>query len=377
MKRIYLDHNATTPIDPKVLQAVIRELQQEPGNPSSVHVDGREARKRLTQARQTVAAFFRIDPRELLFTSGGTEAANLLLRGFLCHKPGAHLITSNAEHSCVYRTAKELESHGVDVTFLQARRWGAATPEDLRQAITPATRLIALMAVNNETGVKTDIEAMGRVAMEYKIPLIVDGVAWLGKERVTIPPGVSAMFFSGHKLHAPQGTGALFCRTSLKLAPLLSGGHQEFDRRAGTENLPGIVGFAAAIEQLAQNQEQFSAHMREMRDRLELGLKSKLDAIVINGEGPRIVNTSNISFLNVDGESLLIKLDQENISVSHGSACTSGAIEPSRILLQMGIPLAEARSAIRFSVSRFTTAEEIDRCIDIVVRTVQRLTKRA
>lgn len=373
MSRIYLDHNATTLIDTAVLEAVIQELKRDVGNPSSAHFDGRQARQRLSQARQSIASFLKVNPNELIFTSGGTEAANLLLRGFFFHKPGGHLITSSTEHSCIYRTAQDLEKRGCEVSYLSTGRWGAVQPEDLRKAIQPTTRLISLMAVNNETGVKTDINSIAKIAQEFNIPFVVDGVAWLGKEEVVIPPGVTAVFFSGHKFHAPTGIGMLFCRHSLKFDPLLWGGHQEFDRRAGTENLPGIIGLAAAVKILATGQQKFSEHMKKMRDRLEIGIKSNLDNVVVNGDGPRVVNTSNLSFIGVDGESLLIKLDQENISVSHGSACGSGAIEPSRILLKMGIPLVEARTAIRFSVSRYTTEEEIDRCIDVVTRAVKQL----
>jgi cysteine desulfurase len=371
--RIYLDHNASTPIDPRVLQAVIEELKEEIGNPSSVHFHGQKCRQRLDQSRRIIARFLNVRPHEIIFTSGGTEGANLLLHGLFQGLSGGHLITSSAEHSCVYQTAFALEKQGHAVTFLNTGLWGAVTPDAVKAAIRPDTRAIALMAVNNETGVKTDIEAIAAVAQEAQIPLIVDGVAWLGKESFFIPAGVSAMFFSGHKVHAPKGIGFVYCKSGLKLHPFLTGGTQEFNRRAGTENLPAIIGLAKAVEILTDEQEMISVHMRQMRDRLEQGLMSQLNEVVMNGQGPRVVNVSNLSFLKIDGESLLIYLDKEGISVSHGSACSSGALEPSRILLKMNIPLSQARSSLRLSVSRFTTEAEIDFAIETIVRLVKRM----
>lgn len=372
IQRIYLDHNATTPIDQHVLKILISELSNNEGNPSSIHFHGKKTQLLLEKSRETVARYLNIKTQELIFTSGGTEGANLLLQGFFGESSEGHIITSNVEHSCVDQTVKRLEKRGCEVSFLPAGIWGAVTPEAVRRAIRPNTKLITLMAVNNETGVKTDIASIAAIAKEAHIPFIVDGVALLGKEAFSIPAGVSAMFFSGHKIHAPSGIGAVFCRQSLRLTPLFLGGSQEFNRRAGTENLSGIVAFAAAVDLLNSHQETYSAHMSRIRDRLEEGLKSQLKDIIINGEGPRVVNTSNISFLGVDGESLLIALDMEGLSVSHGSACASGALEPSRILLNMGIPLTQARSALRLSVSRFTTEKEIDRSIEIIVKAVKK-----
>jgi cysteine desulfurase len=372
MDRIYLDHNASTPIDSRVLEVVTKALQEE-GNPSSVHYHGQRAKQLIEQSRQTIAHFLKAKPSEIFFTSGGTEGAFLLIRGILQERFEGHVITSNAEHACVYKMLQEAEKKGCQVSFLPAGLWGAVSPEAVERAILPSTRLIVLMAVNNETGVKTDLEGVAKVAESAGIPLIVDGVALLGKENFVIPPGVSAMFFSGHKCHAPKGVGFVFCRNKLKLSSCLVGGGQEFNRRAGTENVAGIAGLAEAVRILRDHQDAFSKHMKEMRDRLEKGLKERLDGVSINGEGPRVVNTLNASFEDVDGESLLMSLDMEGLSVSHGSACSSGALEPSRILLNMGIPLLQARSAIRFSVSRFTTAQEIDRSLSILATLIQKL----
>jgi cysteine desulfurase len=369
--RIYLDNNATTVVDPLVLQAIIQTLQSCPGNPSSIHQEGREARQTLIAARQSIASAIQAKPKEILFTSGGTEGLNAIVRGLFQSDPHLHIITSNAEHASVYNTLQVLKAQGADVTFLPVGSWGAVQPQAVKDALKPSTKLIALMAVNNETGVKTDIEAIASIAEAARIFFLVDGIALLGKEPFSIPSGVSAMCFSGHKLHGPKGVGFLVWRAQRQgIAPLLTGGNQEFGLRAGTENLAGIVGLATAITLLRDTLPEATETMRLLRDRLEKGILSRVPSAIVNGEGPRIVNTSNISFQGMEGEVLLMNLDSRGIAVSHGSACSSGAIEPSRILLNMGIPIARARSAVRFSVSRFTTEAEIDYCIETVASLV-------
>ncbi len=372
MKRIYLDNNASTSLDPRVAQAIQKELQTL-GNPSSVHSFGQDLRNQITKSRRSIAAYLGSKPQELIFTSGGTEALNMVIRGVFGEKPSGHIITSSAEHSCVFHGVKWMESCGCEATFLSPGSWGAVTPVALRIALRPYSRLIALMAVNNETGVKTDIEAIAEIALEAGIPLLIDGVALLGKETFTIPKGVSAMCFSGHKFHAPKGIWLAFIRSGLKCAPLLIGGGQEYQKRGGTENMFGIIGLAEAVKILETELPEASLQMAELRDRLEEGLRSQLPDILVNGEGPRVVNTTNLSFLGVEGESLLMNLDLAGIAVSHGSACSSGALEPSRILLNMGYGVDRALSSVRFSLSRFTTRQEIDTSIDLIVQTVQRL----
>lgn len=372
-KRIYLDNNASTAVDPRVIAAVVSVLSEESeGNPSSMHSFGRSARQKLAKARETIASYLAVRPQEIIFTSGGTEGANALLRGLFSPGSKGHLITSNVEHSCIYLTAKKMESEGVNCSFLKVDGVGAVTPETVKNALRPDTKLITLMAVNNETGVKTDIESIAAMAKEAKVPFFVDGVALLGKEPFNIPPGVSAMFFSGHKLHAPKGIGFIVVRSSQKLTPLLSGGDQEYGRRAGTENLPGIVGLAAAIELLQLELPKAAERMRLLRDRLENELMQRLSGVTVNGSGNRVSNTSNLAFQNVDGESLLAALDLEGVAVSHGSACASGALEPSRILLEMSSKETAAGS-IRLSLSRLTTLEEIDRAIEIIVKVVEKI----
>lgn len=373
MHHIYLDYNASTPLDPRVLEVLIKELEEEQGNPSSVHFYGKQCHHKLEQSRQLIARFFKVKPHEVIFTSGGTEGAALLIQGVIFRNPTGHIISSGTEHSCVYQTLRELSKRGSQVTFLPTGEWGAVHPEAVEKSIGPQTCLITLMAVNNETGVKTDIEAIAAIAQKARIPFIIDGVAWLGKETIQLPAGVSAAFFSGHKIHAPKGIGFCICRSSLKLSPLFWGGNQEFNRRAGTENLPGIIALAEAIALLEQKQDEFIQHMRQMRDLLENELLQRLPNVVVNGKGPRICNTSNLTFLGLDGETLLINFDLEGVSASHGSACVSGALEPSRILLEMGIPLTQAQSSLRFSVGRSTTEEEIRQAVAIIVRTVERM----
>jgi len=374
-QRIYLDYNATTPVDPLVLKALIQALESDQGNPSSIHFDGQQSRRLLTQSRHSIAQFFNVPPHELIFTSGGTEGAALLLQGVMQRQPTGHLITSNVEHSCVYQTAKELEKKGYASTFLNSGPFGAISARQVEEAIRSDTRLITLMAVNNETGVKTDVSEIAQVAYRHGIPFVVDGVAWLGKEIFTLSKGISAIFFSGHKIHAPKGIGVCVCRSSLKLMPLFVGGEQEYQRRAGTENLAGIVALAKAIQQVEQTQQESIQWMQHLRDKFEQDLQKQLSNVVINGEGARICNTSNLSFLDVDGETLLMMLDQAGISASHGSACSSGALEPSRILLQMGLGLARARSSIRFSFGKTTTPAETQEAVQIIVQVVNRLKK--
>jgi len=368
-RRIYLDNNASTPVDPRVIQAMAEDLEKHYGNPSSVHFFGQVSRKRLTQARDLIADYLKVKPKEIMFTSGGTEAINMILRGYLQLHPHSHVITSTAEHSAVFSTLKSLEKGcQIHVDYLSPGLWGAIKPNAVKQAIRPNTRLIALMAVNNETGVKTDIEAISEIAKETGVPLFVDGVALLGKELFTIPEGVSFMAFSGHKFHGPKGIGFAYVKSSEKLSQLLTGGDQEFGRRGGTENMTGIIGLAKAIEILKKELPASSERMASLRDFFESELTKCLSGVSVNGQGPRVCNTVNLSFEGIEGENLLMALDLEGIAVSHGSACSSGALEPSRILLNMGVPAA--RSSVRFSLSRFTTREEIEAAVGTIVRLV-------
>jgi cysteine desulfurase len=373
--QIYLDNNASTAIDPRVLEVVIKDLKETVGNPSSIHAYGQQARRKLNKSRQAIASALGVKPNEIIFTSGGTEGANFALRGLLSSLNPGHIISSSVEHACVYETLKLQQKRGFEVAFLSPGSHGAIIPEAIRKAIRPNTQLISLMAVNNETGVKTDIEAIAAIAQESKIPFVVDGVALLGKELFTIPAGVTAMFFSGHKIHAQKGIGFVVIRSKVKIDPLLLGGAQEFGRRAGSENLSGIAGLAEAIRLLDTELPEVTERMGELRDHFERSLLTGLSGVNVNGEGLRICNTSNLCFTGVEGETLLAALDLAGIAVSHGSACASGALEPSRILLNMGLSQADAASSLRFSLSRFTTQEEIDRCIEVIIGLVNRLSR--
>lgn len=370
--KIYLDNNASTAIDPRVLKAVIENLSDNFGNPSSIHSYGQYARQKLTESRQIIARTLGVKANEIVFTSGGTEGANYILRGLLGTRR-EHIVTSSVEHSCVFETVKFLESTGCTATFLSPGKSGAIKPEALKAALQPKTRLIALMAVNNETGAKSDLAAIAAVAKEAGVYLFVDGVALLGKEKFSIPEGVSAMIFSGHKIHAPKGIGFAVIRSKQFLQPLLIGGEQEFGYRAGSENLSGIAGLAEAVRLLNEVLPQAQERMQFLRDYFESELMKRLSGVSINADGPRVCNTSNLCFAGVEGEVLLTALDLAGIAASHGSACSSGALEPSRVLMNMGLSRAEAASSLRFSLSRETTLEEIDRCLAVLVDLTTRL----
>jgi cysteine desulfurase len=366
MKRIYLDNNATTALDPQVFTLLSHTLQHSFGNPSSIHSFGQEAKALLVKARQTLADICSVRSQEILFTSTATEALNLLIRGFFGSRPSGHMITSKGEHAAVFRTVEHMQAQGVDVTFLDIGAYGAPTPESLQQAIRPETRLICLMAANNETGVCSDIEAYADIAARFQIPLIVDGVALFGKKALSPHPGISAIAFSGHKFHGPKGVAFAVIRKGLKLCPCIIGGEQEYGLRAGTENLPAIVAMAEAAIIAQRSLEQSCLHMQTLRDYFEERVKALLPTISINGQGPRVANTSNICFEGCDGEALLMYLDLHGVAASLGSACSSGAIEPSRVLLEMGLTRRQALSSLRFSLSRFTTKEEIDRTVALL-----------
>lgn len=370
---IYLDNNATTYLHPAVIEEMNKEFALGPANPSSVHSFGRAAKALLLQSRQTIADFFDVSPKEVIFTSSGTEAINLLIRGSLASCSPGEIITSDIEHSAVIRTIEALKDFSPKA--LPAGLWGTIRPEQLRDAINPSTRLIALSAANGETGVKLDLEQIATIAHEHKIPLVIDGVALLGKELFSLPKGVSGIAFSGHKIHGPKGIGIAIARSTLSLTPLITGGGQEYGKRSGTENLAGIAGMAKAISLLEEEFPEGTETMLTLRSHFEAEIQKNLPRTVINGGGPRIPNTSSISFPNIDGESLLIQLDRVGIAASLGAACSSGALEPSRVLLNMGIPRDLARSTLRFSLSRYTPKEKVNRAIELICQQVKFLQK--
>lgn len=372
-KKIYLDNNASTPLDPQVLQEMIELLKSYTGNPSSIHSFGRALQQKLVLSRDIIANYLKVRSKEIVFTSGATEGINMLLKGFFREQPRKHIISSNLEHSCVYNTLKFLESQGAEVTYLSPGKYGAAKLDEVKEALRPDTGLIVLMSSNNETGVKTDISEIAFWAQNLKIPFIVDYVSSFGKEPLVLHDGVSAACFSGHKIHGPKGVGFTFIKRNFKLPSFIHGGGHENGLRAGTENISGIVGLATAVSLLSGMLPGCGSHMEKLRDYFEKELLASLPDVFINGEGPRVCNTSNLAFSGVEGEVLLAKLDMEGIAVSHGSACSSGALEPSRILLNMGIPVNLARSSVRFSLNRMTTMEEISKALEIIVKIVNNL----
>lgn len=369
MDRIYLDNNSTTALDPRVLTAMMEDLSGPPANPSSVHFFGARAKKLLQSARRTVADFFQARAEEIIFTSGGTESINLLLRGL----PKGHLVTTDLEHSAVARTLQAVEALGSSVTAISPKRLGAATVELVKAAIRPDTKAIILSAANNETGCKIDIPAIATLAETEQIPLFLDAVSYIGKDPFPMHPGITAIALSAHKFHGPKGIGALFLRTTCPLISTLTGGNQESLHRAGTENLAGALGLAEALKILTEQQATITAHLNDLRTHFETELFKELPDLQVNGQGPRISNTSNIAFANCDGESLLLQLDLAGIATSLGSACSSGALEPSRVLTNMGLPRKEARSSLRFSFSRQNTLQEVNQVLHTLIPLVRRL----
>ncbi len=368
ISRIYLDNNATTALDPEVIRVMSEDLSSPPANPSSSHAFGREAKKKLQDARQAVAKYLGVKPSEIIFTSGGTESMNFLIKGLIDPSKKNHIISSNVEHPCVEGSLKELEKQGCAVTYLPVGNGGLLCRDTVESAVRSDTGLLVFTAVNSETGVKQDLEMLSHLALQYNIPLVIDGVALLGKESFSIPKGVTGMGFSAHKIHGPKGTGFVFLRSPGKIRPLLAGGGQENNLRSGTENITGILGLAKAVSLLSDYLPEAGIKMQELRDLFEAELASALPFIHINGSSPRICNVSNIAFTVTDAETLLIGLDMEGIAASHGSACSSGSLQPSRVLTRMGFPSERIKSSIRFSLSRNTTEEEIKKAILSLIR---------
>ena len=389
-QRIYLDANATTPLLPEVFEAMHPYLLGSFGNPSSIHQQGQRARAAIDHARDQLAQLLTCRASELIFTSGGTESDNLALFGTVA--PGQHLITSTTEHHAVLHAAEALQKRGVEVTFLPCDAAGLITPASLSAALRPNTRLVSILYANNETGVIQPVPELARITRQHGALFHTDAVQAAGKLQLDLSSDlrdVDLLSLSGHKLYAPQGTGALFLRRKTPLNPLFHGGPHERQRRAGTENVAGIVALGRAAEAaqswLATNpgvpglaSETWVSNslqtLTQLRDRLESTILQQVPNTGINGVGsPRVANTTNLYFDGLEAESLLIALDLQGISVSAGSACQSGATEPSHVLLAMGLSPARARGSIRISLTRQTTAAEIDRTLEVLVAAVARL----
>ncbi len=374
MPRICLDNNATTPVLPEVFEAMRPYFGEHFGNASSIHHHGQETRAAVERARDSVAALLGCRASEVVFTSGGTEGDNLAIAGLT--GPGDHIVTSSIEHHAVLHACKHLEDTGCEVTYVPVDDCGVVDPDDVRNALRPNTKLISIMMANNETGVLQPIEEIGKIAAEADVYFHTDAVQAAGKVQIDVEGiGCDVLSISGHKMHAPQGVGAVYVRKGTRLQPLFYGGRHERSRRAGTENVPGIVALGKAAELALQGFERGDdKKMFALRDRLQRGILAQVEDAGVNGNGAaRVPNTTSIYFDYIEGESMVISLDLKGLAVSTGAACSSGAIEPSHVLMAMGLRTDRARGSIRFSLGKQNTAEHIDIALALVPETVARL----
>jgi cysteine desulfurase len=377
-RRVYLDHNASTPVHPEVVTEMVPYFAETYGNPSSVHGFGREAREGLDRARERVAAFLRVHPDELVFTSGGTESDNLAIKGLAFAKKEGHLITSKIEHHAVLRTCQWLETQGFEVTYLPVDEYGTVDPDDVKRALRPDTIAISVMHANSEMGTIQPIAAIGALARERGVPFHVDAVQTFGKVPIDLDGmGISLLSVSSHKIYGPKGVAALWIRKGTRMVSVLHGGEHERRRRAGTENVPGIVGFGKAVEARARDMTEEAIRVTALRDRLWNGIRSRVPEVKLNGHPTeRLPGTANISYRHVETESIVLGLDLKGVGVSAGSACTSGNVEPSYVLVAMGVPLEYSMGAVRHSLGRSTTAEDIDYVVDAVEPIVRKLREK-
>lgn len=377
MRRYYFDHNATTPVDPRVLEAMLPYFGPEYGNASSLHRFGQDARQGVESARRQVAAQLGCDAKDVVFTSGGTEADNLAVFGTVRSAPGPsrHVVTTQIEHPAVLNACEQLEREGVDVTYLPVSGEGTVAPDDVRAAVRSDTVLITVMHANNELGTMQPIEEIGSIAREAGVPLHTDGVQSFGKVPTRVEElGVDFFSLSAHKIYGPKGAGALYVRRGLQLAKVQYGGSHERDRRPGTENVPGIVGLGAAAELAGSDREDENARVGRLRDRLERELLSAVpDAHVHALNSPRLPTTSSVRFDHAESEPLLISLDLQGFAVSSGSACSSGAVKPSHVLTAIGLSRDQAKSTLRFSLGRQTDEEQVDALLAALPDVVERL----
>jgi cysteine desulfurase len=376
MSVIYLDNNATTRVDEAVLEEMLPYLSEYYGNPSSMHTFGGQLSRSLEQAREKVAALLGAQPTEIIFTSCGTEGDNAAIRAALITQPDKkHIVTTAVEHPAVYSLCKRLEKEGYRVTYLPVNGKGLIDLKELKAALTDDTALVSVMCANNETGTIFPIERIGQIVKERGILFHVDAVQAVGKVPLNMSEStVDFLVLSGHKLHAPKGIGVLYVRKGVRFRPLLIGGHQERGRRGGTSNVPAIIGLGKAAELAIQHVTEEVTQVKELRDRLEQGLLSRISDCQLNGHpSMRLPNTTNIGFKYIEGEAILLSLDRFGICASSGSACTSGSLEPSHVLRAMGLPYTLLHGSIRFSLSRYTTSAEIDRVLEVMPPIVERL----
>ncbi len=377
MKRIYLDHNATTPIAPEVLAAMLPYLTEEFGNANSIHAYGQNARGAVERARSSVAALVGARAAEIMFTSGGTESNNHAILGAATAAPGkaGHVITSAIEHVAVLDPCRAMAKSGIDLTVLPVDREGLLNPEDVRTAIRLETVLITLMLANNEIGTIQRIAEIGKIAAEVGIALHTDAVQAAGKIPIEVDKlGVDLLSISAHKFGGPKGVGALYIRKGTHLGPLMYGGHSERDRRPGTEDVAAIAGMGKAAELALTGMREEGERVRGLRDRLEQGLLGRVPHSWVNGaRAPRVPNTANLTFPFIEGEAMVIALDLKGIACSTGAACSSGALEPSHVLMALGLAPEDARATLRLSLGHQTTEEEIDFALETIPPVIERL----
>jgi len=379
MRRVYLDNNASTPVLPEVLEAMRPYYADHFGNASSIHHHGQETRAAVERARESVAKLLGCRPAEVVFTSGGTEADNLAIFGVLNQgllRPGDHVISSTIEHHAVLNSCKQLQERGVEVTYVPVDGRCLINPDDVRRALRSNTKLVTIMMANNETGVLQPVDEIGRICAEADVFFHSDAVQAASKVPIRVKEiGCDLLSISGHKFHAPQGVGAVYVRKGTILEPLFYGGSHERSRRAGTENVPGIVGLGKAAElALKAFEHGEDGEMAAQRDRLQSVVLGSVESAGVNGDGaPRVPNTTNIYFDYIEGEALVIALDLKGLAVSTGAACSSGAIEPSHVLTAMGLRPDRARASLRFSLGKQNTADDVDFATQLVPASVDRL----
>ena len=379
MQRFYFDHNATTPVSPEVLETAAECLGQMYGNASSIHHFGQAAKQRLEMARRQTAALIGCQPREIVFLSGGTEADNLALFGTVRYAKRAsrHVVTTTIEHPAVLNACAQLEREGVAVTYVPVSAGGIVDPDEIRRALRADTVLVSVMHANNELGTVQPVAKIAAIAREAGVYLHVDGVQALGKIPVDVDAlGVDLYSVSGHKIYAPKGIGALYVRRGTRLGAIQFGGHHEREMRPGTENVPGAAAFGCAAELAGARLETDARRIGELRDRLESAILERIPHTGVNGNrAARTPNTANMYFDGLEGEALVIALDLRGFAVSSGAACSSGAVEPSHVLMAIGLRAERARASIRFSLGRANTAEQVDALVEAVAAAVAHLRK--
>ena len=367
-KNVYLDNNATTPMDDRVIEVMTKVMRESYGNPSSVYQVGQKGKKIIEESREMISGLLGLKSREIVFTSGGTESNNMAIRGVArcLKKKGMHLITSAIEHSSVLNTFKDMESLGWEVTYLGVDEKGKVSTEELRRSIKDETVLISIMHSSNEIGTFQPITEIGKIAKEKNIIFHVDGVQSVGKIKIDFE-NIDLFSFAAHKFYGPKGIGALYVKSGVKIEKLITGGHQERNRRAGTENVAGVCGMAKALEITLENLYVEMEKEKKLRDYMEKKILESIDKVTINGDlSNRLSNTSSISFEKVEAESLLFALDMKGIAVSAGSACASSTLSPSHVLEAIGFSISKAKSTLRISLGRFTQKEEIDYFVEIL-----------